>query len=89
MRTRYRGKLLRADQVVLELVFGLLEERQRANGSVHWEGTLNLPRGRVLRDGEQLMLQLADGRAGAVRIDGAAYGDGGGVALFRGQGPLV
>ena len=84
---RFQGRLWQAGRVVLEDAAGALLGPPAA-GRPHWWGELSVPPRRLLAAGTY-RLELGDGRAGDVRLEGVASGpDAPALVTFTGCGRL-
>lgn len=86
---RFRGKILRDGQIVLDPATGDLQESETAGGIKRWGGQVALPTGKVLPVGDSYQLVLDDGRKGDILVARGSYGSHqASVVTFAGSGPL-
>src|SRR5262249_15163331 len=65
---RFRGKVLRAGQVVVDPAIGEVREELRPDGIRAWAGWFTVPPGANVGPGDDYRLLLDDGRAADIRV---------------------
>jgi hypothetical protein len=86
----FRGKIVRAGQVILPSVSGTMNEKTSAGGFRVWEGQFTVPAGEHIAPSDDCELVLDDGRSTGLRILSiSASATGPTTAQFKSNGPLA